>query len=79
MVYGPCQWAMHKCHHGPFGEILLSPVENGGAFRGKMAARGTGGLKGWALGEPGIGIGWGQPFNRLYHVNAGLLAAGIPA
>ena len=39
---------------------MLSPVENGGAGRGKMAARGMGGLKGWALGEPGNGIDWGQ-------------------
>ena len=38
---------------------LLSPVENGGAFRGKMAARGIGDRKGWALGELGIGIGSG--------------------
>ena len=39
---------------------LLSPVENGGAFRGKMAVRGLGGLKGEAPGESGNGIGW-QP------------------
>ncbi len=39
---------------------MLSPVENGGAGRGKMAARGMGGVKGWALGEPGNGIDWGQ-------------------
>ena len=38
---------------------MLSPVENGGAFRGKMAARGIGDRKGWALGELGIGIGSG--------------------
>jgi hypothetical protein len=38
---------------------VLSPVENGGAFRGKVAARGIGDRKGWALGELGIGIGSG--------------------
>ena len=36
---------------------LLSPVENGGASRGKMAARGIEGLSGLAPGEPGNGIG----------------------
>lgn len=39
---------------------LLSPVENGGAFRGKMAARGLRGLKGWAPGGPGNEIGQWQ-------------------
>ena len=36
---------------------MLSPVENGGASRWKMAARGIEGLNGVAPGEPGIGIG----------------------
>jgi hypothetical protein len=36
---------------------LLSPVENGGASRWKMAARGIEGFSGLAPGEPGIGIG----------------------
>ena len=36
---------------------LLSPVENGGASRWKMAARGIEGLSGLAPGEPGNGIG----------------------
>ena len=41
-------------------EGLLSPVENGGASRGKMAALGLGGgLKGEAPGESGMWIGWG--------------------
>ena len=37
--------------------LVLSPVENGGASRWKMAARGIEGLNGVAPGEPGIGIG----------------------
>jgi transposase len=37
--------------------LLLSPVENGGASRWKMAARGIEGFSGLAPGEPGIGIG----------------------
>ena len=40
--------------------VLLSPVENGGVSRWKMAARGIEGLNGVAPGEPGIGIGWGR-------------------
>ena len=36
---------------------LLSPVENGGASRGKMAALGIEGLNGVAPGKPGNGIG----------------------
>ena len=39
--------------------IMLSPVENGGAFRGKMAALGRG-VKGAAPGEFVTGIGWGS-------------------
>jgi hypothetical protein len=38
-------------------EHVLSPVENGGASRWKMAARGIEGLSGLAPGEPGNGIG----------------------
>ena len=36
---------------------VLSPVENGGASRGKMAALGIEGLNGVAPGKPGNGIG----------------------
>ncbi len=36
--------------------LVLSPVENGGASRGKMAARGIEGFSGLAPGEPGNGI-----------------------
>jgi len=31
-------------------ELVLSPVENGGAFRGKMAARGMGIFTTWGSG-----------------------------
>ncbi len=36
--------------------LVLSPVENGGASRGKMAARGIEGLSSLAPGEPGDGV-----------------------
>jgi hypothetical protein len=57
-VIAPALVVISMEFHSPTGlRAVLSPVENGGASRWKMAARGIEGLSGLAPGEPGNGIG----------------------